>query len=464
MIAKELKKSLLLAAISGKLTTQNENDSVRLIYKEKEIINENTPFELPSNWIWTKLGVIGVWKAGSTPSRSKPEYYRNGTIPWLKTGDLNNSYINEVPEYVTQKALDETSLTIQPKGAVLIAMYGATIGKLGILNIEATTNQACCACIVNDKVDNKYLFYYLMAMKDEFIGKGVGGAQPNISKEKIINSLISIPPIEEQIRIVEKLDKMMSLIDSLEKDENKLNELMQQFPNTMKASILQAAIQGRLIDQILDDSDAEKDLIRFGYTKIQPINLSEYPFDIPNHWTFAYLSDLVEINTGLNFKKEQQLMHSQGIRVLRGGNIVDDTYNFSDSDIFVPQNIIKVTQLLRNGDIITPSVTSLENIGKCALVENDYHDVVCGGFVFNFRPKINNVIFSRYLHKVLLSDYIKKEFQSRTNKSGQAFYNLGKVRISNVMIPIPPFKEQKRIIEKINEILKIVAKLNNEQR
>ena len=103
------------------------------------------PYELPEGWVWTTLGEIGNWQSGATPSRLRKDYY-GGNIPWLKTGDLNDGYISDIPEYITETALKETSVKLNPKDSVLIAMYGATIGKVGILSFPATTNQACCAC------------------------------------------------------------------------------------------------------------------------------------------------------------------------------------------------------------------------------------------------------------------------------------------------------------------------------
>lgn len=115
------------------------------------------PWELPDGWVWLKLGDIGTWQSGATPRRGIKAYY-GGTIPWLKTGDLNNGYITAIPEFITEKALNETSVKLNPSGSVLIAMYGATIGKIGILTFPATTNQACRACIDYQPVIQKYLF------------------------------------------------------------------------------------------------------------------------------------------------------------------------------------------------------------------------------------------------------------------------------------------------------------------
>lgn len=119
-------------------------------------IDDEIPFELPDSWFWCRLGNIGDWQTGATPNRRKPEYYE-GAIPWIKTGDLNNGYITEVPEAITELALAETSVKVIPSNTVIVAMYGATIGKVGITTFESTTNQACCACCNPQAVRGKYL-------------------------------------------------------------------------------------------------------------------------------------------------------------------------------------------------------------------------------------------------------------------------------------------------------------------
>ena len=231
----DMKKSILQYAIQGKLVEQHPEDGTgeelyqqiqagkqRLIQEKKikkektlaEISEDEIPFDIPKSWKWVKVGNVGSWSSGATPSRTNPAYY-GGTIPWLKTGDLNDGFIKEIPEFITDLALEKTSIRLNPVGAVLMAMYGATIGKLGILDISATTNQACCACIPYEGIYNKYLFYYLMSMRRSYIGMAEGGAQPNISKEKIVNSLIPLPPLAEQKRIVAKIEELLPLCKRL---------------------------------------------------------------------------------------------------------------------------------------------------------------------------------------------------------------------------------------------------------
>ena len=220
---KQTKSKILDLAIHGKLVPQDPNDepAIELL---KRINPDFTPcdnghypqlpFEAPQNWSWTTLGKIGKWQSGSTPNRLNKDYY-NGNIPWLKTGDLNNGYITHIPESITEKALNETSLKLNPTGSVLIAMYGATIGKIGILTFPATTNQACCACEVFNGIDKEFLFLFLLSHREEFIKIGGGGAQPNISKEKIINTYIPLPPFAEQKRIVNTVNVLFTKLDDI---------------------------------------------------------------------------------------------------------------------------------------------------------------------------------------------------------------------------------------------------------
>lgn len=184
--------------------------------KNEPVLIEDLPFDIPDTWMWAKLGSIGDWGAGATPARGNPQYY-NGNIPWIKTGELNNGYIFSSEETITEKALHECSLRYNKKGDVLIAMYGATIGKLAIAGIDLTTNQACCACTPYQGISNIYLFYLLMAEKERFIKMGAGGAQPNISREKIINHIVPIPPYNEQLKII---DALKTTLKHIEKDEN----------------------------------------------------------------------------------------------------------------------------------------------------------------------------------------------------------------------------------------------------
>ncbi len=213
------KSKILDLAIHGKLVPQDPADEAAIELLQR--INpkftpcDNGQYEqIPQGWCSATLGDIGKWQSGATPSRLRKDYY-GGNIPWLKTGDLNDGLITEIPEFITDKALEETSVKLNPTGSVLMAMYGATIGKVGILSFPATTNQACCAC-ANYVISQQYLFYYLLAKRKYFIAQGGGGAQPNISKEKIISTPFPCPPALEQQRIVARIEELFATLDKIQ--------------------------------------------------------------------------------------------------------------------------------------------------------------------------------------------------------------------------------------------------------
>ncbi|MBV4234660.1 restriction endonuclease subunit S [Bacteroides thetaiotaomicron] len=199
----KLKKSALTDSVIYK---GDDNKYYEQIGKKCLDITEQITFEIPVNWAWARMGQIGDWGAGSTPQRGNANYY-NGNILWLKTGELNNGIVYDTEEKITQKAFQDCSLRMNKIGDVLIAMYGATIGKLAIVGKDLTTNQACCGCTPY-LIYNWYLFYFLMASRDSFIKKGEGGAQPNISRVKLVEHLIPLPPLKEQHRIVAQIEKL----------------------------------------------------------------------------------------------------------------------------------------------------------------------------------------------------------------------------------------------------------------
>ncbi len=220
---KQTRQKILDLAIHGKLVPQNKSDEPASVLLER-ITRDNphyekmtdVPFEIPDSWEWVKLGDVGKWQSGTTPSKSNSSYYKDGTIPWLNTGDLNDGIIREIPKKVTEKALAETSLRLNEAGSVCIAMYGATIGKIGILSMPSTTNQACCVCNnLKNFVNQMWLFYFLKNHKQEFIEAGFGGAQPNISKEKITATLFPLPPLAEQKRIVDRIEEIFASLDEI---------------------------------------------------------------------------------------------------------------------------------------------------------------------------------------------------------------------------------------------------------
>ena len=318
---------------------------------------ETATFAIPEKWKWTKLGEIGRWKAGGTPPRSHPEYFQKGHIPWLKTGDLTDGSIESVEEYITEAAIKNSSAYINPIGSVLIAMYGATIGKLGILEFPCATNQACCACDVNTQIcDRWYLFYYLLSQRKAFIAQGAGGAQPNISRTKIVNYWIPLPPLEEQIRIITKVKQLFEQIDCA---EEAYNELTGALSERFRQLCLERAIQGKLVPQL----ESEPEVKQIGTTPI------DMPFSIPSKWKWMSLSDVIsEISDGSHNPPPNS---GQGIPVLSAKNVNNGIINTQAVTRWATQEqwLIEDKKIhIEPGDVL---LTIVGSIGRTAVVPDD---------------------------------------------------------------------------------------------
>ena len=459
MDTRALRQKILDLAIHGKLVPQDPNDepaSVLLerIKAEKERLikegkikrskksaktsdtphYENVPFEVPEGWMWTTLGVIGTWQSGGTPSRSNKSYY-GGNIPWLKTGDLNDGYITHIPEFITEEAVVNSSAKLNPVGSVLIAMYGATIGKLGILTFPATTNQACCACIEYDAIDPMFLFYFLLSQRTAFIAKGGGGAQPNISKEIIVKTYIPLPPFLEQQRIVAEIERWFSLIDIIENGKNDLQNIIKQTKN----KILDLAIHGKLVSQDPNDEPAIELLKRInpGFT---PCDNGHYT-NLPKGWAICKLSDLCRIENGFAFSSNDY--KSQGIPLVRISNITHNTIDITDCVYVegITDNKFKISK----GDLlIAMSGATTGKMGVYLFDEIAY-----------LNQRVGNI---KILNKSsLFPDYRNIYMQSKVDEIlkiayGGAQPNISASVIGNFDFPLPPYKEQIRIVETVQRI------------
>lgn len=429
-------------------------EKARLIKEKKikkskplpEITDEEKPFDIPDSWEWVRLGELGEWCSGATPSRQHPEYF-GGNIPWLKTGDLNDGYIKKVPESITNEGFQHSSTKINPIGSVLIAMYGATIGRLGILQIPATTNQACCACELFYGTYNKYLFYFLLANRKNFIKQGAGGAQPNISKAKIIDTTMPLPPMEEQHRIVAKIEELLPDIDAYDKAQTELRTIEQRFPDDMKKSLLQYAIEGKLVPQRKEEGTAKDLLAKIRAEKAQlikekkikktkplpEITDEEKPFDIPESWEWVRIGELFSLQAGKNIKATY-IYHEQTesyVYPCYGGNGVRGFVEFFNSEGDFP--------IIGRQGALCGNINRAK--GKFYATE---HAVLTTTFANT------DVSWACYFLKALNLN----QYATATAQPGLAVS-----KINQVLIPLPPLAEQHRIVAKLEELLPLCQQL-----
>ena len=470
MDTKALRQKILDLAIHGKLVPQDPNDepaSVLLerIKAEKERLikegkikrskksaktadtphYENVPFEVPESWVWTTLGEVGTWQSGGTPSRSNKTYY-GGNIPWLKTGDLNDGLISDIPESITEEAVANSSAKINPTGSVLIAMYGATIGKLGILTFPATTNQACCACIEFNAIIQLYLFYFLLSQRNEFIAKGGGGTQPNISKEIIVNTFIPLPPLSEQQRIVMEIEKWFALIDQIEQSKVNLQTIIKQ----AKSKILDLAIHGKLAPQDPNDEPAIELLKRIN-PDFTPCDNGQYG-NIPHAWIWVKLGHLFDAVSAKRVMKSD--WKAKGIPFYRAREIVKlSDYNEVNNELFIDNehyNELKNKYGVPvSGDIMLSAVGT---IGKSYIVKNTdkfyYKDasVLCLRNHNQLNSKFFSMLFSTSFLQYQMAEYSK----------GTTVDTITLEKLKSYIVPLPPLAEQQRIVQKIEELFSVL--------
>ena len=418
---------------------------------EVKCIDEEIPFEIPQRWEWCRMGSIGDWGAGATPAKGNPDYY-GGSILWLRTGELNNGIVYDSEIKVTKKALQKCSLRMNRIGDVLIAMYGATIGKVAIVGKELTTNQACCACTPFG-IYNYFLFFFLMGSQIDFIKKGEGGAQPNISREKLVSHLMPIPPLAEQYRIVEKIQYLLPLVEKYSDGQILQDKLNSEIKDKLRKSILQEAIQGKLVPQIAEEGTThelleqikteKQKLVKEGKLKKTALNDSvifrgddnkyyeqtgsevteiELPFDFPSTWSIARLNAVCQLTDGLKTIGKQCLLDA---KYLRGKS---------------SETIVEQGKLVYKGDNIM--LVDGENSGEVFIVPQD------GYMGSTFKQLwISSSMYEPYV--LALIQFYKETL--RNSKKGAAIPHLNKEFFYGLIIGIPPLQEQRRIVRKIKQ-------------
>ena len=461
MDTKKLRQKILDLAIHGKLVPQDPNDepaSVLLerikaekgrLIKEGKIKRskksaktsdtphyENVPFEVPEGWVWATLGEVGTWQSGGTPSRSNKTYY-GGNIPWLKTGDLNDGLISYIPESITEEAVANSSAKINPTGSVLIAMYGATIGKLGILTFPATTNQACCACIEFNAIIQLYLFYFLLSQRNEFIAKGGGGAQPNISKEIIVNTFIPLPPLSEQQRIVMEIEKWFALIDQVEHGKSDLQTVIKQ----AKSKILDLAIHGKLVQQNHNDEPAIELLKRIN-PDFTPCDNGHYT-QLPDGWCYSTIKEVFIINPRNKVDDDVE------VGFVPMANITDGYNNTFKYDKKRWSKIKTGFTHFADGDIAVAKISPCLENRKSVVLKGLPNGIGAGTTELHvFRSQFIDIQYGLYFFK---SDYfISQCIGSFNGAVGQQ--RVSKNIIEDIIIAIPPINEQKRIVYTVRKI------------
>ncbi len=497
MTAQELRASLLQEAVTGRLVPQRaEEGSAEALYEEirqekarlaaekkikKEkplppVTEEEQPFPIPASWKWVRLADLLHIERGGSPRPIKDFLTEDDNgINWIKIGDTdkNSKYISQTKEKIISAGIKKSRFV--HKGDLLLS-NSMSFGRPYILNIDGCIHDGWLVLhpLTQDLCIN-YLYYLLCSsmVHQQFCHRAAGAVVNNLNIEKVSLTAVPLPPLTEQKRIVDKLEELLPLVDAYEEAEQRLAAYEDRFPDALKRSLLQEAITGRLVPQRAEEGSAEalyeeirQEKARLIAEKklkktksLPPVTEEEQPFPIPATWKWVQLGELLRIIGGVSYKKTD--VTTTGLRILRGGNIQNGKIILESDDVFLPQKYYNSELLIQSGDIVVvASSGSKKVIGKAGYVRQTSLDIMVGAFLRICRPYLNAL--SPFLHIIFESQYYRKHI--RDLAQGTNINNVKASYITELIIPLPPLAEQKRIVDKLEELLALTERIREARR
>jgi len=383
---------------------------------------------IPKHWQIKKLGEVCFTTSGGTPSRGNKNYYE-GKIPWVKSGELNRGLITDTEEKISEEAIKNSSAKVFPKGTLLIALYGATIGKLAFLGVDAATNQAVCGIYKNESIDSDYLYYNLVSKKPSLVKQGIGGAQPNISQGILKNLDLPIPPLPEQQLIVSKIEELLSDLDN---GKQQL-QLAEQQLKVYRQSLLKWAFEGKLTNMNVKEGELPKDWKLIELKQVVD-KISDGPF-------------------GSNLKSVDYV--NEGIRVIRLENIGEMEFKNQYKTFVTPAKYETIkNHTVGKGDIIFSSFVS-ESIRSVILpdyIENAINKADCF-LVRVSESKINRKYLAYYFSTKEMRNQLINQIHGATRP------RINTTQLKSSTIPFAPLKEQQLIVDELESKLTVCAKI-----
>jgi type I restriction enzyme S subunit len=430
-------------------------------------------------WERVSLGSLGKWGSGGTPLRSEPQYY-GGSIPWLVIGDLNDGIVTSASTFITEDGLANSSARMLPKGVLLIAMYGS-IGKLGITGIECATNQAIAFCKPDPKrADLRYLFHALKGIQPTLLARGQGLAQKNISQTILRAWEINLPSLAEQKRIVAKVDELMALCDRLEAQQQEretrhaalARASLARFadaptpanltfifhssyaisPGDLRKSILTLAVQGKLVPQ-----DPNDELAEVTFPGLKPTSPdSSDGSEPPDQWALCTYRSLTTLVTS-GSRGWKEFYASKGSIFVRTQNIKTDKLVLDDvAFVDLPKSAEGMrAQVLKDDILIT--ITGA-NVTKAARVEEQIPEAYVSQHIALTRPRWPEM--SEWLHLCFISHGSARGALEQLAYGDKPGLNLNNIR--DLVFPIPPLAEQRRIVAKVEQLVALVDELETQ--
>ena len=463
MTPQELKYSILGNAFTGKLCEHVESKDFGGV---KTIELSETPFDVLETWVWSTLGLCCEMYTGNSISE---------TVKAAKYAGLETGYDYIATKDVTfnQEICYDNGVRIPYnegfkvayKDAVLMCIEGGSAGrKIGILDRDVCFGNKLCSFHAQG-IDNKYLYYYLQSwlFKELFSGN-MTGIIGGVSIKKLKEILIPVAPLAEQKRIVAKIEELLPLIDRYEQAWGKLEDFNKRFPVDMQKSILQMAIQGKLVEQRPEEGTGEElfqqiqtekqALIKAGKIKkekpLPEIVEDEIPFDIPDTWKWVSVGSVC---VNIQYGSSQKSSITGKVPVLRMGNIQNGRLVW-DKLVYTTDDEEIAKYPLQYDDLLFNRTNSKELVGKTAIYKGEF-PAIYAGYLVRVTPLL---MCSDYLNYVMQSQFYWSYCQTvRSDAIGQS--NINAEKLKRFVFPLPPLAEQKRIVAKLEEILPLCERL-----
>ena len=487
MTPQELKNSILQLAIQGKLTKQllKEGNAKELLYKvsmsdkvdgrrvkQKSITpieDSDKHFEIPENWTWIKLGAVCVIARGGSPRPIK-EYItteKNG-VNWIKIGDTekNGKYISSTAEKIKPSGVEKSRMV---HAGDFLLTNSMSFGRPYILKIDGCIHDGWLVISqMNEIFDQDYLYWMLSSNYAymQFCGKVSGAVVKNLNSDKVANSVFPLPPLAEQKRIVCKIEELLPYIERYEQAWCKLEKFNSRFPEDMKKSLLQYAIQGKLVEQRFEEGTAEElfeqiqgekhRLIKEKKIKkekpLPEITDDEKPFDIPESWKWVRVGEIFAHNTGKAMNSSAKKVNKTGAKrkFITTSNLYWNSFDFSSvKEMFFSDDELERCTV-RKGDLLMCEGGAY--YGRTAIWDYDY-DICFQNHIHRLRSyKPVELLFFYHLF------YFYKSMNMMKAK-GTAMPGLSSQTLHQMVLPLPPLSEQKRIVEKLERLLPLCEQL-----
>ena len=443
---------------------------------EPVCIEDDLPFEIPESWMWVRFPQIVAFELGKTPDRHTDKFWNNGLYSWFSIADMKDKQtVTVTKEKISKTALKEKFGGVLVPQGTLIMSFKLTVGRTSILGIDAVHNEAIISIfpyISKDNITRNYLLSTL-GLLVEYVEQTDAIKGATLNSNKLKNMLVPLPPLAEQSRIVAEIEKYKPLIAEYDKLEQQKSKLDSEIYDKLKKSILQYAIQGKLVPQDGNDEPASELLKRIRNEKKAQLGkkyvdsyiykgddncyyehiegkskdtVIDVPFELPLNWAWVRIQYIADVKGGKRIPAGRSLIdNNNGHIYIRVTDMQNETI-LTDKLKFVPEDILP---LIKNYTISKDDLylTIAGTIGRVGIVPELFNNMN----LTENAVKICNILINKiYLLKALQSQYVQQLFTERTNKVAQP--KLAIERILSCLIPIPPLEEQQSIIDKLNEI------------